>query len=153
MKYIKNEEAVSPVIGVILMVVITVIIAAILAVFAFGIGGPQNAPSAQLRFTATNNTTIPYNTPDNLVVTHTGGDSLILSELTIQVDSASGNTVLQTPINLSSWSGGYQYLSPGGQRSGTFQGTLNTGDIIRVRVLHVPTGQMVADARVTIQGG
>ncbi|MBE0522213.1 MAG: type IV pilin N-terminal domain-containing protein, partial [Candidatus Methanoperedenaceae archaeon] len=52
MKNMRNEEAVSPVIGVILMVVITVIIAAVMAVFAFGIGEPTKAPQAQLRFVA-----------------------------------------------------------------------------------------------------
>ena len=36
MKFNKNEEAVSPVIGVILMVAITVILAAVIAVFVFG---------------------------------------------------------------------------------------------------------------------
>jgi flagellin-like protein len=35
----KNEEAVSPVIGVILMVAITVILAAVIAAFVFGLAG------------------------------------------------------------------------------------------------------------------
>ena len=35
----KNEEAVSPVIGVILMVAITVILAAVIAAFVFGMAG------------------------------------------------------------------------------------------------------------------
>ena len=40
MVYIKkNEEAVSPVIGVILMVAITVILAAVIAAFVFGMAG------------------------------------------------------------------------------------------------------------------
>ena len=39
MKYIKNNEAVSPVIGVILMVAITVILAAVIAAFVFGMVG------------------------------------------------------------------------------------------------------------------
>jgi flagellin-like protein len=36
MKFRENEEAVSPVIGVILMVAITVILAAVIAAFVFG---------------------------------------------------------------------------------------------------------------------
>jgi len=36
MKYLKREDAVSPVIGVILMVAITVILAAVIAAFVFG---------------------------------------------------------------------------------------------------------------------
>jgi flagellin-like protein len=39
MKHMKNEEAVSPVIGVILMVAITVILAAVIAAFVFGMAG------------------------------------------------------------------------------------------------------------------
>ncbi|MHB8163851.1 MAG: type IV pilin [Methanoregula sp.] len=38
----KNEEAVSPVIGVILMVAITVILAAVIAAFVFGMAGNIN---------------------------------------------------------------------------------------------------------------
>ncbi len=39
MKYDKSEDAVSPVIGVILMVAITVILAAVIAAFVFGMAG------------------------------------------------------------------------------------------------------------------
>jgi archaeal type IV pilus assembly protein PilA len=39
MKFTKNDEAVSPVIGVILMVAITVILAAVIAAFVFGMAG------------------------------------------------------------------------------------------------------------------
>lgn len=39
MRFTKEEEAVSPVIGVILMVAITVILAAVIAVFVFGLAG------------------------------------------------------------------------------------------------------------------
>lgn len=39
MAYTKNDEAVSPVIGVILMVAITVILAAVIAAFVFGMAG------------------------------------------------------------------------------------------------------------------
>jgi flagellin-like protein len=39
MKFTHNEDAVSPVIGVILMVAITVILAAVIAAFVFGMAG------------------------------------------------------------------------------------------------------------------
>jgi flagellin-like protein len=39
MKFLKREDAVSPVIGVILMVAITVILAAVIAAFVFGMAG------------------------------------------------------------------------------------------------------------------
>jgi flagellin-like protein len=39
MQYVKRDDAVSPVIGVILMVAITVILAAVIAAFVFGMAG------------------------------------------------------------------------------------------------------------------
>jgi len=45
----KDEQAVSPVIGVIMMIAIVVIIAAVVAAFAYGIiGGVKKAPSSAL---------------------------------------------------------------------------------------------------------
>ncbi|VVB96041.1 Uncharacterised protein [uncultured archaeon] len=157
MKNIKNEEAVSPVIGVILMVVITVIVAAILAVFAFGIGAPQKAPEAQLRFIATNVTSSTgLCCTDNLNITNSGGDSLILRELTIQVTKASDGTTISGPLNMSAWvtSGSTDYLAPGRNVGGSYTGSNTglTGDIVRVQIVHVPTGQLIVDNRVTVQG-
>lgn len=68
----RNEEAVSPVIGVILMVAITVILAAVIAAFVFGIGGTQEkAPTSSI---------VVANNPDTSTVdykiTHKGGDSM-----------------------------------------------------------------------------
>jgi len=57
----KNDEAVSPVIGVILMVAVTVILAAIIAAFVFGMAG--NIQSTKVvAFTATNNGTYAFAT-------------------------------------------------------------------------------------------
>ncbi|VVB87866.1 Uncharacterised protein [uncultured archaeon] len=68
----KNEEAVSPVIGVILMVAITVILAAVIAAFVFGLGGSQQAaPTASI--TASNNPDTPS---ADLKIQHKGGDLL-----------------------------------------------------------------------------
>jgi flagellin-like protein len=44
MKFRENEDAVSPVIGVILMVAITVILAAVIAAFAFQMTGSIETP-------------------------------------------------------------------------------------------------------------
>jgi flagellin-like protein len=68
----KNELAVSPVIGVILMVAITVILAAVIAAFVFGLGGQQAAaPTASI--VAANN---PDTTSIDLKIQHKGGDTL-----------------------------------------------------------------------------
>ena len=69
---LRNEDAVSPVIGVILMVAITVILAAVIAAFVFGLGGSQQAaPTASI--TVTNN---PDSPSMDLKIQHKGGDTL-----------------------------------------------------------------------------
>ncbi len=52
----KNEEAVSPVIGVILMVAVTVILAAIIAMFVFNMAGSMQSPKT-VGMTLTQNAT------------------------------------------------------------------------------------------------
>ena len=71
----KNEEAVSPVIGVILMVAITVILAAVIGVFVFGFGGPpllEKPPTTSV--TAVNN---PDTQEADIKIIHKGGDMLV----------------------------------------------------------------------------
>jgi len=82
MKFRENEEAVSPVIGVILMVAITVILAAVIAAFVFGMGGSVDtnkvvAATAQLQ-------------GENVVVTYQGGaDNNEVQWLRVFVDNGS----------------------------------------------------------------
>lgn len=61
----KREEAVSPVIGVILMVAITVILAAVIAAFVFGMAGNVNK-TRSVAFTAGTQ-------GNNVIVTYNGG--------------------------------------------------------------------------------
>ncbi|MBB6644807.1 type IV pilin [Halobellus ruber] len=66
-----DDSAVSPVIGVILMVAITVILAAVIGSFVLNLGGSlqQNAPQASFGFdynTSSNNTTITHQTGDSI---------------------------------------------------------------------------------------
>jgi flagellin-like protein len=80
----KDEEAVSPVIGVILMVAITVILAAVIAAFVFGLGGNQNAaPTASI--TAANNPDKPAGAGMEMKIQHKGGDTLKAGEWKVSV--------------------------------------------------------------------
>jgi flagellin-like protein len=66
-----DEDAVSPVIGVILMVAITVILAAVIGAFVLGIGGSQEqVPQASFSCDAS-----------GTEMTHEGGDSIPLAQL------------------------------------------------------------------------
>ena len=69
MKIIKNDEAVSPVIGVILMVAITVILAAVIAAFVFGMAGTTST-------TKNVGMTIALDKNSHAVLTFQGGTDL-----------------------------------------------------------------------------
>ena len=80
-KSLKNDKrAVSPVIGVILMVAITVILAAVIAAFVFGYGAPETAPVASITGEVTADGVITF--------THGGGDPIVLADLNATVTSA-----------------------------------------------------------------
>ncbi|MCU4800080.1 type IV pilin N-terminal domain-containing protein [Halobacteria archaeon HArc-gm2] len=69
---LQEDDAVSPVIGVILMVAITVILAAVIASFVLGLGdqAQQTTPQASFSFDYTDGTS------DKLSITHDGGDTI-----------------------------------------------------------------------------
>jgi flagellin-like protein len=88
-QFLKEEDAVSPVIGVILMVAITVILAAVIAAFVFGMGPPEQAPQASIRASAADigdNATIKLE--------HQGGDQISFTSSRTTV-SISGNTTTE----------------------------------------------------------
>jgi FlaG/FlaF family flagellin (archaellin) len=85
MKFMKNDDAVSPVIGVILMVAITVIIAAIVAAFAFGMADDiqkTKVIAATASQSGSNILVTYYGGPDahhviNMTVTTSGGTGVL----------------------------------------------------------------------------
>jgi len=86
MRFVKSEEAVSPVIGVILMVAITVILAAVIAAFVFNMGGgAEKAPTSSI--TAANNPDTPTY---DLKINHKGGDTLKGGDWKLSVVRADG---------------------------------------------------------------
>ena len=87
MKFRENEDAVSPVIGVILMVAITVILAAIIAMFAFEM--TENIPANKevyVTATQTGNATAPMVT----VKLFGGKDVGLLKNVTVSITKANG---------------------------------------------------------------
>jgi len=78
----EDDRAVSPVIGVILMVAITVILAAVIGTFVLGLGDSlsQSAPSATYDWTQ-NSTTAPV----EVTVTHKGGDTIKSSTVSASI--------------------------------------------------------------------
>ena len=97
----RKEDAVSPVIGVMLMLVVTIVIAAVVAAFAGGLATEtESAPIAVLDADV-------YK--DKIVLRHLSGDNLQRDETAIKVQSLDGNTNYAS-INQITGSG---YLKPG----------------------------------------
>ena len=84
-KLLTEERAVSPVIGVILMVAITVILAAVVGSFVLGLAGDvsENAPTVQIDFSYDTDT-------DTVTLTHDGGSSF--SSDTVRLSGTGGTT-------------------------------------------------------------
>ncbi|WP_436909409.1 type IV pilin [Halosimplex marinum] len=81
-----DDDAVSPVIGVILMVAITVILAAVIASFVLGLGNQaqQGAPTATIGFDYEQDSDLDDGPAGNLTISHDGGDTIRASELYIR---------------------------------------------------------------------
>jgi flagellin-like protein len=78
-----DDRAVSPVIGVILMVAITVILAAVIGTFALGLGTTQDtAPQSTWEKTYTSGP------PDTLTLTHASGDPMEATRRSVVVSDA-----------------------------------------------------------------
>jgi flagellin-like protein len=116
-----NEDAVSPVIGVILMVAITVILAAVIAAFVFGMAG-NISKTKVVAFTAS------HPTSDKIVVTNMGGQDVgTLQSVNISGDVSGnvGNTTGST-VSLASSTGAKHVIVTGTFSDGTSQVLLDS---------------------------
>lgn len=87
MKFRQNDEAVSPVIGVILMVAITVILAAVIAAFVFGMGTPKQAPQSSIRASS-----VKSGANSSVVLEHQGGADVVLGNTKLIVEQGTSRT-------------------------------------------------------------
>jgi len=91
----KNDEAVSPVIGVILMVAITVILAAVIAAFVFGMSGNiQKTKIVSVGLTRTSATNVN-------AIFNGGQDAASTYNITFSGPAVSGSPVLAGPTTTS----------------------------------------------------
>ncbi len=126
-----DDDAVSPVIGVILMVAITVILAAVIGTFVLGLGSSVQSTSPNAQFT--------FNEEDdgNLTITHDGGDSVGADNINVTSDNAtfddySGDVYCQDAStgNGTVWSS--SELTAGDACTVPSDAPLNDGDTIRI---------------------
>ena len=98
----KNEDAVSPVIGVILMVAITVILAAVIAAFVFGMAGNVSKTKIVAVTAGRDN-----GNAANISVTNQGGqDASRLNNLQVQIAGAVVGNLTSSVGNSKSYAAG-----------------------------------------------
>ena len=122
----KKEDAVSPVIGVMLMLVVTIVIAAVVAAFAGGLATEtESAPVAVLDADV-------YETGPKLVLRSLSGDALKLEETAVSIQSVQGDPVAKNAAAL-----GSGYFTPGMTKSIDLDvtGTLKAGQYVEVSVI------------------
>ncbi|KAB1185075.1 MULTISPECIES: type IV pilin [Haloferax] len=108
-KFLTESRAVSPVIGVILMVAITVILAAVIGTFVLGLGDQvgDTAPQASFSFDYDDSVS-----PSTVTISHESGDAIDASLLKVTVDG----------VEVTDTSTGYEY-----DADGAFAGSVGAG--------------------------
>ena len=139
-----DDRAVSPVIGVILMVAITVILAAVIGTFVLGLGDSlgDNQPTAQL------SVDIDYEN-DNISVEHNGGDAIAADELSVIVNHA-GDRYASNGTYGERFTVGDEFNAEVGHESST--DTVNQGDDVRIRVIHESSQSTLLDRTIDATG-
>ena len=123
-----EDRAVSPVIGVILMVAITVILAAVIGTFVLGLGDSvqQQSPTASFSFEY-NESGAGWSTDGgNVTAIHEGGDSIDAERLAINVGGTSFNST-----DIDGWDGTVSAGSSGTVELASGDGA-ESGDAVRV---------------------
>ena len=124
-----DESAVSPVIGVVLMVAITVLLAATAATFFFGIGqeNSRSTPQAATSFDYTQDTeplasgSGTYRV-DSLKIKHDGGDTLTARNIEVDVSGAATTTDSGGSSALDARYKWHEFASVGGPESSVSSG-------------------------------
>jgi flagellin-like protein len=123
-----EDRAVSPVIGVILMVAITVILAAVIGTFVLGLGDQvsESAPQAQFSFDFETDSGT-----DIINITHDGGDSIQADQLEVAVNG----TTAWSEDGSGSWDNSTAWsddVSAGDNLDLSTSDGASDGDIVRV---------------------
>jgi len=95
-----EDTAISPTIGVILMVAITVVIAAVVATTALGIGsGTEGTTQADIDARMAEDSTY-FSGASDIVLTHNSGDEIPVNDVELRMTMPSGEvTVTNLPVN------------------------------------------------------
>lgn len=149
----KDKQAVSPVIGVIMMIAITVVISAVIAAFAFGIiGGVQRAPNAAMVIEDARKGS------ESITVIHHGGDAVVNAFLDDNNDTKADNwdcimvlrngpaVVWENNVTANQYESGELDFEVGEQLEIKMSPKLNSGDTIAI--IYIPTGDILQRVKV-----
>lgn len=164
-----DEKAVSPVIGVILMVAITVILAAVIASFVFGLGSnaPKSAPSAQLSISDHTDSVTSTGGENLVTISHQGGDALTCGNTKIMVYHRNDTAIdtLTFDTNTNTFGDGTSDLNSTTTLSdGRFDPgdvmiinecdgasyNMSSGTIVKVKVIDTISNQPILDGQVQV---
>ncbi|RLM51485.1 type IV pilin [Halorubrum sp. Atlit-28R] len=138
-----EDRAVSPVIGVILMVAITVILAAVIGTFVLGLGDQLGDTAPQASFDTDN----VEGTGNGISfdITKTGGQDLDPSDLTVTVDGTRVGTVADSADSSSNpWQSGTTFSFT--ELTSTDYSTSQNVDI---SIVHDPSGNTIYEDTVS----
>lgn len=140
-----DDRAVSPVIGVILMVAITVILAAVIGTFVLGLGDQLGDSAPQASF-STDNVTNASDGNISFNVEKTGGQDLTTSEIVLSVDGDRFGDVGGASDDLGeSWqTGTTAHFADYGPSD------LTEGQRVEIQLIHEPSGQPIYQTTVTV---
>ncbi|AKB80378.1 hypothetical protein MSHOH_3895 [Methanosarcina horonobensis HB-1 = JCM 15518] len=142
-KIFSNDKAVSPVIGVVLMVAITVILAAAIGSSVFGQGPSESAPQANINIVTSG--------VDSIKLEHLGGDTVILYPNTTKIMFAADGQSYE--LDTSAFESDPTFdvgmtkilllTTEDGNSSATL--TQTSGEFATVKIVDVKTKQLIAD--------
>ena len=157
-----DERAVSPVIGVILMVAITVILAAVIGTFVLGLGQNTNsAPQASLTV-QDSNAEYPGSGNTAFDISHDSGDALKFNDLRIVVRNNDNNQIILT-YDAASFSAGSGSALLNGASAPNGDSDYTVGDVLtfasgdlsddtkyEISIIHKPSDATIASSTVTL---
>ena len=153
-----SNKAVSPVIGVVLMVAITVILAAAIGSSVFGQGTAQPAPQANLNIQAAGINTEQDPNLASIKIEHLGGDPINFDKSKVVASVNGGNSQTVAADDLGTISiGDIKKLKlrdadsnnnpkdPIVDNSGDSTASVASGDIINIKIIDKQTNQLICD--------
>jgi len=150
-KGLGGDEAVSPVIGEILMVAVVVILAAVMSAYLFGLAPMGVAPQASIRGSVEQ-----IHNYNCIKLEHQGGEEITLTNASIRV-IVNGTAVQNLPASgkLTAGESCYIWLNAAGYHLSENRTEVSpnyslpeTGKTATVKIVDVPSQQLIADIRV-----